>query len=722
MTSKYHSVNSLKVSDELLHFVNNELFDGTDISPEKFWKDFDKAVHELAPKNKELIDFRETLQKKIDKWHIDNKGKNVQIKEYKNFLKEIGYLKDEGPDFKIETSDIDEEIATIAGPQLVVPIMNARYALNAANARWMSLYDSLYGTDVIEASEDSTSERYDPERGEIVIKYGREFLDKYFTLKDFSWRKITGIAIQNKQLKVLKGVDVSTLKDENKFIGHRGEADNPSAIILKNNNLHIEILKNPRAFSAQQDHAGISDIILESAVSTICDNEDSVAAVDAQDKVICYRNWLGLMKGDLVTRFEKEGKTLERKLNPNRSYISKEGKGLKLHGRSLLLIRNVGHLMTNPSIILKDGSEIPEGLMDAFITTAAALHDTKKKGNSRTGSIYIVKPKMHGPDETAFTNEIFTKVEEVFKLKKNTCKIGIMDEERRTSSNLKECIRTLKHRVFFINTGFLDRTGDEMHTSMEAGPMIKKGDMKSSKWIGAYENNNVDIGLACGFSGKAQIGKGMWAMPDKMRDMLDQKTGHLKAGANCAWVPSPTAAALHALHYHEINIFDVQKKLAKREKAKINDLLTIPIADRPNWSVDEINKEISNSAQTLLGYVVRWIDQGVGCSKVPDINNIGLMEDRATLRISSQHIANWIHHGVTTKIQVLEIMKEMAKIVDKQNENDRNYVKMSTDYDRSIAFQTACELVFKGNNQPSGYTEPLLHLNRLKKKINLNWS
>ncbi|RDX36173.1 malate synthase G [bacterium HD9-500m-PIT-SAG08] len=716
MISKYHSVNNLKVSEELLHFVNDELFNGTDISPEKFWKDFDKAVHELTPKNKELINFRETLQKKIDKWHIDNKGKDIQINKYKNFLKEIGYLKDEGPDFKIETSNIDEEIASIAGPQLVVPIMNARYALNAANARWMSLYDSLYGTDVIEASEDSTSERYDPERGEIVIKYGRDFLDKYFTLKDFSWRKITGIAIQNKKLKVLKGVDITTLKDENKFIGHRGEADNPSAIILKNNNLHIEILKNPRAFSAQQDHAGISDIILESAVSTICDNEDSVAAVDAQDKVICYRNWLGLMKGDLVTRFEKEGKTLERKLNPNRSYISKEGKGLKLHGRSLLLIRNVGHLMTNPSIILKDGSEIPEGLMDAFITTAAALHDAKKKGNSRTGSIYIVKPKMHGPDETAFTNEIFTKVEEVLKLKKYTCKIGIMDEERRTSSNLKECIRTLKHRVFFINTGFLDRTGDEMHTSMEAGPMIKKGDMKSSKWIGAYENNNVDIGLACGFSGKAQIGKGMWAMPDKMREMLDQKTGHLKAGANCAWVPSPTAAALHALHYHEINIFDVQKKLLKRTKAKIDDLLTIPIADRPNWSVDEINKEISNSAQTLLGYVVRWIDQGVGCSKVPDINNVGLMEDRATLRISSQHIANWVHHGVTTKMQVIEIMKEMAKIVDKQNENDPNYIKMSSDYDRSIAFQTACELIFKGKEQPSGYTEPLLHLNRLKKK------
>ena len=719
MKSKYHSVNNLKVSEELLLFVNNELFNGTNISPEKFWKDFDKAVHELSTKNRELIDHRETLQKKIDKWHVDNKGKDIQIEKYKNFLIEIGYLKVEGPDFKIETSDVDEEIASIAGPQLVVPIMNARYVLNAANARWMSLYDSLYGTDVIE-TEDSTSERYDPERGELVIKYGREFLDKYFALKDFSWKKITGIAVQNKELKILKGIDVTTLKNENKFIGHRGEADNPSAIILKNNNLHIEILKNPRAFSAQQDHAGISDIILESAVSTICDNEDSVAAVDAQDKVLCYRNWLGLMNGDLVTRFEKEGKTLERKLNPNRSYISKDGKGLKLQGRSLLLIRNVGHLMTNSAIILKDGSEIPEGLMDAFITTAAAISDIKKKGNSRTGSIYIVKPKMHGPDETAFTNEIFTKVEEVLKLKKYTCKIGIMDEERRTSSNLKECIRTLKNRVFFINTGFLDRTGDEIHTSMEAGPMIKKGDMKQSKWISAYENNNVDIGIECGFSGVAQIGKGMWAMPDKMSDMLNQKIDHLKAGANCAWVPSPTAAALHSLHYHKIDIFNEQKKLVKRKKARLDDLLSIPIADRPNWSMDEINSEISNSAQSLLGYVVRWIDQGIGCSKVPDINNVGLMEDRATLRISSQHIANWIYHGVTTKMQVIEIMKQMAKIVDQQNINDSNYEKMSDNFENSIAFKTACDLIFEGKKQPSGYTEPLLHFNRVKKKTNQN--
>jgi len=720
MTLKYNSINKLKVAEELFLFVNNELLKDTGISPDKFWQGFDEAVHELAPKNKKLIEIRENLQKKINEWHIENKGKIIKIKEYKEFLKKIGYLKDEGPDFKIETTNVDEEITSVAGPQLVVPIMNARYALNAANARWMSMYDSLYGTDVIEDSEDSTSERYDPERGELVIKYGREFLDKYFSLNDFSWKKITGIAVQNGELKILKGVDVSTLKDKNKFVGHRGEADNPSAIILKNNNLHIEILKNPRAFSAQQDHAGISDIILESAISTICDNEDSVAAVDAQDKVLCYRNWLGLMKGNLTSQFEKQGKILERKLNPNRSYISKDGKGLKMHGRSLLLIRNVGHLMTNSSVILKDGNEIPEGLMDAFITTAAALHDLKKKGNSRTGSIYIVKPKMHGPDETAFTDEIFTKVEKVLGLKRYTCKIGIMDEERRTSSNLKECIRTLKNRVFFINTGFLDRTGDEMHTSMEAGPMIKKGDMKSSKWIQAYENNNVDVGLACGLSGKAQIGKGMWAMPDRMKDMLEQKTGHLKAGANCAWVPSPTAAALHSLHYHEINIFDVQKKLIQRDKAKLDDLLTIPVADRPNWSVDEINKEISNSAQTLLGYVVRWIDQGVGCSKVPDINNIGLMEDRATLRISSQHIANWIHHGVTTKLQVIEIMKQMAKIVDEQNKDDVKYIKMSKDFERSIAFKTACDLVFKGTDQPSGYTEPLLHANRLKKKINQN--
>ena len=719
MSKNYQNVNNLKISEELLSFVNKELLKDLDISSEKFWEGFDKAVHDLAPKNKELIQIRENLQKKIDDWHLKNKGNKIEIEQYKKFLREIGYLKEEGPDFKIETNNVDDEIAQIAGPQLVVPIMNARYTLNAANARWVSLYDSLYGTNIIE-SEEGGSERYDPNRGQEVIKYVREFFDKYIPIDGTSWKNISALKIKDKNLIILKEDKEYKLKDENKFVGHRGDVNKPSAIILKNNNLHFEIIINTKAFSAAHDIAGISDVIAESAVSTICDNEDSVAAVDAEDKVACYRNWLGLMRGDLKVQFEKNGKKLERKLNPDRSYISKEGKGLKLHGRSLLLIRNVGHLMTNSSIILNDGSEVPEGIMDAFITTTAALHDFKKKKNSRTGSIYIVKPKMHGPDETAFTDLIFSKVEELLGLQKYTCKIGIMDEERRTSANLKECIRTLKNRVFFINTGFLDRTGDEMHTSMEAGPMIKKGDMKSSRWISAYENNNVDIGLKCGFSGKAQIGKGMWAMPDKMKEMLDEKIGHLKAGANCAWVPSPTAASLHALHYHQINIFDEQKKIMKREQSKLDDLLTIPVADRPNWSVDEINKEITNSAQTLLGYVVRWIDQGVGCSKVPDINNIGLMEDRATLRISSQHIANWIHHGVTTKIQVMEIMKAMAKVVDKQNENDKNYIKMSDNFENSLAFKTACDLIFKGKDQPSGYTEPLLHLNRIEKKSSLN--
>ncbi len=717
MTKNYENVNSLKVSKDLLSFVDNELLKDTKISPKKFWEGFDEVVHELSPKNKELIKTREVLQKKIDDWHIKNKGNKIEINVYKKFLKEIGYLRDEGPDFKIQTTKIDEEIAKIAGPQLVVPIMNARYALNAANARWVSLYDSLYGTNIIE-SDEGGSERYDPLRGQEVIKYVREFLDKIIPINGTSWKNIAGLKITNKDLIISKDGYEYKLKDREKFVGHRGNADKPEAVIIKNNNLHFEIIINPKAFSAAHDIAGISDVIAESAVSTICDNEDSVAAVDAQDKIICYKNWLGLMKGDLKIQFEKNGKNLERKLNPDRSYISKEGKGLKLHGRSLLLVRNVGHLMTNPCVLLKDGNEVPEGILDAFITSAAALHDLKKKRNSRTGSIYIVKPKMHGPDECAFTDLIFTKVEEVLGLDKNVIKCGIMDEERRTSSNLKECIRALKNRVFFINTGFLDRTGDEMHTSMEAGPMIKKGDMKTSKWIQAYENNNVDIGLKCGFSGIAAVGKGMWAAPDEMKKMMEEKIGHLKAGANCAWVPSPTAASLHALHYHQINVFDVQKKISSRSQAKLDDLLTIPIADRPNWSVDEINSEISNSAQTLLGYVVRWIDQGVGCSKVPDISNTYLMEDRATLRISSQHIANWLHHGITTKIQVIEIMKQMAKIVDEQNKNDKNYIKMSDNFENSIAFKTACDLIFDGRKQPSGYTEPLLHLNRLKKKSN----
>ena len=719
MKNNYEEVNNLKISSKLLKFVNDEILKDTDISPKKFWSDFDQIVHELAPLNKNLLDKRQDLQKKIDDWHIKNKGKEFDIHKYKKFLNEIGYLIDEGPDFQIDTKNIDNEISKIAGPQLVVPIMNARYTLNAANARWVSLYDSLYGTDIIE-SEEGGSERYDPNRGQEVIKYVREFFDKIIPIDGTSWKNIASLKVVNSQLIISKDNNEYKLIDPNKFIGHRGDANKPEAIILQNNKLHFEIIINPRAFSAAHDIAGISDVIAESAISTICDNEDSVAAVDSEDKVACYKNWLGLMKGNLKVQFEKKGKILERKLNPDRSYISKDGIGLKLHGRSLLLIRNVGHLMTNSSIILKDGSEVPEGIMDAFITTAAALHDLKRKKNSRTGSVYIVKPKMHGPEETAFTDLIFTKVEQTLGLEKYTCKIGIMDEERRTSANLKECIRTLKNRVFFINTGFLDRTGDEMHTSMEAGPMIKKGEMKSSKWISAYENNNVDIGLSCGFSGRAQIGKGMWAAPDMMKQMMIDKIGHLKAGANCAWVPSPTAASLHALHYHEIDIFNEQKKIFNREKAKLDDLLTIPTANRPNWSVDEINSEISNSAQTILGYVVRWIDQGIGCSKVPDINNIGLMEDRATLRISSQHIANWIHHGITTKIQVTEIMKAMAKIVDKQNDGDKNYTKMSDNFEKSIAFKAACDLIFKGIEQPSGYTEPLLHENRIIKKSNQN--
>ena len=715
MSDSFIKINTLSVSKNLADFVKNELLTGLDVNEKDFWDGFDKSINELAPINKKLLEVRETLQSEIDLWLKKNRNGEFNHQEYKNFLKEIGYLKEEGNDFKIDTKKLDSEISSIAGPQLVVPIMNSRYTLNAANARWVSLYDSLYGTDIIE-SEETGSQKYDPLRGQEVIKYARNFLNDHFSINGIHWKDINGFKIEGSNLKILKDNKEFELVDKNKFIGYRGEPNNPTTIILENNNLKIEIIINPKAFSAVQDAAGISDIIIESAISTICDNEDSVAAVDSEDKILCYRNWLGLMKGTLKSVFEKDGKTLERKLNPDRSYISKDNKKEKLHGRSLLLIRNVGHLMTNSAIILEDGSEVPEGIMDAFITTAAAIHDLKRKGNSRTGSIYIVKPKMHGPEETAFTDKIFTRVEEVLKLEKNTIKCGIMDEERRTSVNLKECIRTLKSRVFFINTGFLDRTGDEMHTSMEAGPMIKKGDMKKSKWIAAYEDNNVDVGLKCGFSGVAQIGKGMWAMPDKMKDMIDQKISHLEAGANCAWVPSPTAASLHAMHYHKLNIFEKHKKLNENKINYIDNLLTIPIADRPNWSKEEINNELCNSAQTILGYVVRWVDQGIGCSKVPDINNVGLMEDRATLRISSQHIANWLHHGICSNRQVLEILKKMAKIVDKQNEGDPEYQKMSPNYDKSISFKAACELIFHGKSQPSGYTEPLLHLNRLIKK------
>ena len=723
MKEKYKIINNLSVSESLLNFVNNELLTGTKIKKENFWKGFDKYVHELAHKNKELLEIREKLQKKIDDWHKDRRGEKFDVKKYTKFLKKIGYLKKTGPDFKIKTKNLDTEISSICGPQLVVPISNARYALNAANARWVSLYDSLYGTDVISEERGAVrGKTYNPVRGKKVIEYVRNFLDKHIPLKKESWKDLEKIPeVKNNKLNLI-------LKNPKQFVGYNKKSNHISSLLFVNNNLHIDILfdqdgalevNNP---DGNQDKIAIHDIILESAISTICDHEDSVAAVDAEDKVLGYKNWLGLMKGDLKEEFEKKGRKILRKLNPDRNYISPKGKKFKLHGRALLLNRNVGHLMANPAILLKDGSECPEGILDAFITSTACLHDLKKKGNSRLNSIYIVKPKMHGPDECAFTDLIFEKIEKLLDLKKFTIKCGIMDEERRTSVNLKECVRNLKNRVFFINTGFLDRTGDEMHTSMEAGPMIKKGDMKSSTWIKAYENNNVDIGLSCGFSGVAQIGKGMWAMPDKMADMVEQKIAHVQAGSSTAWVPSPTAAALHALHYHEVDVFSKHRELSNREPARLSGLLTIPIADRPNWSIEEINNELKNNAQGILGYVVRWIDQSVGCSKVPDINGVGLMEDRATLRISSQHIANWLHHGICSRKQVLEIMKKMASVVDNQNIKDPAlkgylpYQAMSGNFDKSIAFKAACELVFHGRTQPSGYTEPILHLSRLLKK------
>ena len=712
--------NELKVNSKLLEFINKEVLPGTHINPENFWVKFSDAVHKLAPINRELILKREAIQKKIDEWHLKNKDKTFNKKDYKEFLNSISYFEKEKEDFKIETNKVDKEISSIAGPQLVVPVDNARYALNAANARWGSLYDALYGTDVIPGD----SKGWNNERASKVIAYVRNFLNENFPLNKFSWNEVSKIQVDKDKLTLLKDSEKDYLKNNDQFIGYNGDKNNPSSILIKNNNLHIDILIDSNHMIGKIDKAHISDVIIESAISTIIDNEDSVAAVDANDKVNCYRNWLGLMKGNLTANFTKNGKKFIRKLNPNRNYISKDGKKINLHGRALLLNRNVGHLMTNPSILLKDGSEIPEGIMDAFISTLCALHDFKNKNNSRTGSVYIVKPKMHGPEEVSFTNKLFEKVEEVLEIEKYTIKVGIMDEERRTTVNLKECIRQVKNRIVFINTGFLDRTGDEMHTSFEAGPMIFKGDMKKSTWLATYENWNVDIGLRCGFSGKAQIGKGMWAMPDQMFNMMEQKIGHPKSGANCAWVPSPTAATLHSMHYHKVDVFKQQEKLKSRDRAKLDDILEIPKADRPNWSVKDINRELENNAQGILGYVVRWIDHGVGCSKVPDINNIGLMEDRATLRISSQHIANWLHHGICTKDQVMGIMKKMAGIVDKQNEKDpayqrsgrSNYKKMSDNFENSLAFSAACDLVFKGRAQPSGYTEPLLHQKRLEKK------
>ncbi len=723
MKVQYKKIKNLSVSLELFNFVNKELLPGTKIKKENFWRGFDKFIHELTPKNKKLIEIREKIQKQIDYWHKKQNNKKINLKKYKNFLENIGYLVKKGSNFKIKTKNLDKEISSVCGPQLVCPVSNSRFLLNAANARWVSLYDSLYGTDVISETKGALKGKtYNPIRGKKVIEYSRILLDKFIPLKNISWRHLEKIPeVKNHKLNL-------KLVNPKQFVGYNIKNKKVKSLLFKNNNLHIDIIfdqqgnmeiNNP---DGNQDKIKIHDIILESAISTICDHEDSVAAVDAEDKVNGYRNWLGLMKGNLKSKFIKNKKKIIRKLNQDRNYFSNKGKKISLNGRSLLLNRNVGHLMTNPSILLKDGSECPEGLMDAFITSIACIHDFKKKRNSKTNSIYIVKPKMHGPEECDFTNLIFDKIEKFLKFKKFTIKCGIMDEERRTSVNLKECIRKLKNRVFFINTGFLDRTGDEIHTSMEAGPMVKKGEMKKESWIQAYENNNVDIGLATGFSGKCQIGKGMYAAPDLMKLMIEQKIAHPLAGANCAWVPSPTAAALHVLHYHEINVFNIQKKLIKRSPAKLDHLLTIPITKRKNYSNDEVTKELKNNAQGILGYVVRWIDQSVGCSKVPDINGIGLMEDRATLRISSQHIANWLHHGICSKKQVLEILKKMARVVDNQNIKDpalkghAPYQAMSGNFDRSVAFKAACELVFHGRSQPSGYTEPILHLNRLIKK------
>ncbi len=705
--------NGLKISTGLYDFINNEAIPGTDIKPDKFWNNFEKAVHELTPLNKNLIQKREGIQKKIDEWHKKNKDKEINKNEYLIFLKSIGYIIEEKDPFNIETKNVDSEIASIAGPQLVVPVDNARYALNAANARWGSLYDALYGTDVIPGDK---VEGFNEDRANKVISYVRKFFDEIAPINQLSWHEITKIKIKEKDLVFVNGKEEKYLKNKDQFVGYTGDKEKLNSILIKNNNLHIEVEIDPNHEVGKFDKASISNVLVESAISTIIDNEDSVAAVDAEDKIKCYRNWLGLMKGGLTANIEKNGKKFVRKLNSDRNYTSRDGRKITLHGRALLLNRNVGHLMTNPAILLKDGSEIPEGIMDAFIATLCALHDFKNKKNSRTGSVYIVKPKMHGPEEVAFTNILFGKVEEALGMKKFSIKVGIMDEERRTTVNLKECIRQVKNRIVFINTGFLDRTGDEMHTSFEAGPMIFKGDMKKSIWLSTYENWNVDVGLSCGFAGKAQIGKGMWAMPDQMANMMDQKISHPKSGANCAWVPSPTAATLHSMHYHKINVFEEQNKIKSRDAAKLEGILEIPKADRPNWALEDINKELENNAQGILGYVVRWVNQGVGCSKVPDVNNVGLMEDRATLRISSQHIANWLHHGICKEDQVMAVMKKMAKIVDDQNKNDPAYQKMSDNFDKSIAFSAACDLVFKGRTQPSGYTEPLLHQKRLEKK------